>query len=290
MHKILISGANGFVGSGLIHKLKDKYDIFAVARNVTDEMRKLPVTWMECDISKNIDFVKWPDKLHSVIHLAQSRLYKNFPDGAEDMFGVNLHSTFQLLEYSRKAGVKYFIFASSGGVYKCASSKLTEKAAVKIDNFYLSSKYAAELLIANYKQFFKTVVLRFFFVYGPGQKGMLIPNLLNRVKNGEKITIDGNPGIKINPIFVDDAVNVFEPAMNLADSDLFNIAGEEAVTLTDLVKKMERLTGSTVNIEYKPSTANGDLIGDNTRMKTVLGINPEISIDNGLKLLNSALV
>ena len=54
--------------------------------------------------------------------------------------------------------------------------------------------------------------------------------------DGQPITIQGDPGIRTNPIYVDDAAAVFEPALALADSDLFNIAGDEAVTIRELVE------------------------------------------------------
>ena len=42
---------------------------------------------------------------------------------------------------------------------------------------------------------------------------MLVPSLIERVVNGEVVTVEGDPGLRINPIYVDDAVRVFEPAL-----------------------------------------------------------------------------
>jgi nucleoside-diphosphate-sugar epimerase len=221
--------------------------------------------------------------LDAIIHLAQSRHYREFPEHAKDIFDVNVDGTFQLLEYARQAGVKCFIFASSGGVYGYSYERFFETDPVNPLNFYLSSKYTAELLLANYQPYFKTIVLRFFFVYGPGQKGMLIPNLLSKVLKGELITIEGNPGFRINPICIEDAIRVFEPALNLYASTLFNIAGDEAVTLTDLVNLIGEAAERQPQIHYRANHVSGDLIGDNERMKEVLKVVPEVSLREGLR-------
>jgi nucleoside-diphosphate-sugar epimerase len=140
----------------------------------------------------------------------------------------------------------------------------------------------AESLIGNYREFFRTVVFRFFFVYGPGQERMLVPTLFDRVRRGEEVTVHGRPGTRINPIHVDDAVRVFEPALRLERSELFNVAGDETVAIEELVELMGRVAGRTVRIEHGPRVHDGDMVGDNARMKEVLGVRPEIRLDRGL--------
>jgi nucleoside-diphosphate-sugar epimerase len=244
------------------------------------------VHWIQHDLTQPLDLACLPRQANAVIHLAQSKLYRHFPDHAEDIFQVNVQSTFQLLNYARQAGVENFIYASSGGVYGYASERFTENDPVKPLNFYLSSKYAAELLLANYQSFFRTTVLRFFFVYGPGQAaGMLIPRLFSQVREGALVTIEGKPGLRINPIYVEDAVRVFLPVLKQASSAIFNVAGDETVTLTELVQLIEQATGRRAKIHYTPAQPTGDLIGDNTRMKDSLGVRPQIGLSTGLERL-----
>ena len=149
-------------------------------------------------------------------------------------------------------------------------------------NFYFGSKYSAELLIANYGTLFHTVVLRPFFVYGPGQRGMLVPNLVERVIADEPVRIEGNPGLRVNPIHVADAVRVFEPALALDRSGVFNIAGDEVVTMTELVQLIGVATKREPRIEYRDSATDGNLVGDNTAMREVLGVVPSIALRDGL--------
>jgi nucleoside-diphosphate-sugar epimerase len=283
MSRILITGAAGFIGSRLISTLRGRHELFALVQSRTQRANLIGVEWVEHDLSKPLDDARLPDRMDAIIHLAQSRYYRNFPEGSRDIFDVNIRSTFQLLEYARRVGVEYFLFASSGGVYGYSYKKFVEGDPVNPLNFYLSSKYTAELLLANYQPYFKTVVFRFFFVYGPGQNAMLIPDLISKVMKGELITIEGNPGLRINPIYIEDALRVFEPALNLSTSALFNVAGDQIVTVTELVKLVGTVSGKPALIQHKGQNPIGDLIGDNTRLKETLGVAPKMSLREGLR-------
>jgi len=283
MSRILITGAAGFIGSRLVSALRERHELFALIRPKTQSEKFVGVKWLEHDLSQPLDQVRLPDRMDAIIHLVQSRQYRKFPEGAKDIFDVNIQSTFQLLEYARRVGVNHFLFASSGGVYGYSYEKFVEGDPVNPLNFYLSSKYTSELLIANYQPFFHTVVFRFFFVYGAGQREMLIPNLVQKVINGERIVIEGDPGLRINPIYIEDAIRAFEPALQLPASALFNVAGDQIVTITELVRLIETVSGKPALIQHKGPNPVGDLVGDNSRLKKVLGVYPDTPLLQGLK-------
>lgn len=277
--KILVTGAAGFVGLHLLERLGDEHELYPVVRSAPDASRE----WVVQDLSQPLDRSRLPDRIDAVIHLAQSPRYREFPDGAEDVYAVNIHSTFELLEYARAAGAQSFVLASSGGVYGYSYEKLVETAPTFPLNFYITSKYAAESLVANYQPFFHTIVLRFFFVYGPGQDRMLVPTLIDKVRKGDQISIAGRPGQQINPIHVSDAVEVFPPALALTQSDVFNVAGDEVVSIRELVGVIEDATGESAHVRHIDPEPEGDLIGDNTRMKDVLGVQPRTSLADGIR-------
>jgi UDP-glucose 4-epimerase len=286
--KVLVTGATGFIGDRLVRRLGRIHEVVALAR--PGAAPGGDVAWVEQDLAGPLRIEALPDKLDAVVHLAQSRLYKQFPEGAEDVFEINAHSTFRLLEYARQTGVSRFIFASTGGVYGSSDKAVSETDRLNPLNFYLSSKYSAESLVKSYDNFFTTVIFRFFFVYGPGQRQMMVPTLLGRVLSGQEIVVEGNPGLRMNPIYVDDAIAVFEPALQLEQSDLFNVAGEESVTLTGLISVMEDVTGNQARLEHAPAAQPGDLVGDNSRMKNVLGVTPQTSLRDGLAAMVEAMV
>jgi nucleoside-diphosphate-sugar epimerase len=247
------------------------------------------VTWIEQDLFEPLEEKHLPEKLDGIIHLAQSRYYRNFPEKGEDIFRVNIEGTFHLLELGRKRGIKKFIYASSGGVYGYSYEKFIETDTINPVNFYLTSKYSSELLIGNYNPYFSTVVFRFFFVYGPKQKGMLIPRLIENVRKGEPIIIYGKSGVRINPIHVQDAIRAFQPSLETPVSGVLNIAGDEVVSIKELSETIGRLVGKDPVFIYEKSNIPGDIIGDNSRMKSVLGVVPEIHLDKGIAELVKSL-
>jgi len=283
--RILITGAAGFIGSRLLRVLQTQYEVFGLVRKLPAKDCLGGVHWIEQDLAEPFDYSRFPERVDVIIHLAQSRSYKQFPEGAKDIFHVNIKSTFNLLEYGRHVGAECFMLASTGGVYGHSYERFAETDPVSPLDFYLTSKFASELLIANYRKFFRTVVFRFFFVYGPGQKGMLVPRLMEKVKKSETILVEGNPGVRINPIFVEDAVRVFEAGLHLATSDLFNVAGDEVVTITELVRLIGEVVGKEPVIDYKDVKTEGNLVGDNRRMKEMLGVFPRTRMRDGLRLM-----
>ncbi len=283
MNSILVTGATGFLGSKLLPLLAGSYRVYALGRCAPEES-STDISWICSDLSTPLDLSQLPRQIDAIVHLAQSRKYDDFPASAHEIFSINTASTLDLLEYGRSAGIKIFIYASSGGIYGTGCQIFTESHSPNPVNFYHRSKYASELLLSSYEQFFSTVVFRFFFLYGAGQKRMLIGNLLSKVLRSEAISIQGNPGIRINPIYIDDAARVFEPALTLGQSAILNVAGDAIVSMTDIVDSIGREAGITPKIEYLPSD-HADLIADNTRMKEMLGVIPLISFDEGIQRL-----
>lgn len=281
--RLLISGGTGFLGHHLLVELANSHELYILTRNAAPTINVSSEHWIAQDLTQPLDYRKLPEQIDGVLHLAQSRHYREFPQMAEDIFGVNVQGTLRLLEYARKAKAQHFVYASSGGVYGYSYEKFSETNTVNPINFYLSSKYSAELLIANYRQFFHTAVLRCFFVYGPGQQGMLVPNLLSQVREGKVVTIQGNPGIRINPIYVTDAARAFAAALHIKTHSLFNIAGDETVTITDLVHMIAHEVGRPAIIQHTAGEGNGDLVGDNTRLKCILGVNPQVALADGIR-------
>lgn len=287
---MLITGGTGFIGKNLINFLKEDTEnqIFAFFRNKDKIFVENEINWINHDFSKEDIFPNkfnlLPKEIDIIVHLAQSRNYKNFPEESNDIFNVNLKSTFELLEYGRKVGIKSFIYASSGAVYPPMFGKeQSEESEVKISNFYAFSKYASELMIKQYKSYFNTIILRLFFPYGPGQRGMLMPNLIENVKNKKPISLlNTENGIKINPIYIDDVAKAIIKAINLEGENTINIAGSEIVS----IKHITKVIGSLVNQEpifSKDSNSEvSDVIGSIKKMQSLLNFTPEINLKDGL--------
>jgi UDP-glucose 4-epimerase len=279
--RVLVTGATGFIGRHVVADLGERHDVVAVAREAPHG--DTATTWIEQDLAQPLERAQFPRRVDAVIHLAQSRRYRDFPDGAGDVFAVNVHSTFQLLEWARDAGAQVFVLASTGGVYAYASHPVREDDPIRLANMYFRSKYAAEVLLGAYADLLRPVVLRPFFVYGPGQRTMLVRQLAERVASGDEIVVDGDPGIRINPLHVEDAVRVFEPALTGRVSGAVNIAGPEVVSITELVAALGEATGVQPLVRHRGSGVDGDLVASTERMRSELGVTPRIGLAEGLR-------
>lgn len=287
---ILIVGASGLLGRYLVDILKDIANLSAVVKNkINFEGTKVNV--VEVDLA-NFDVDVLPRSVDVIFYLAQSNRFREFPDGSNDMLDVNIYAPNKIIQWAVKNGVKKFIYASSGGVY--SNQPYPAKEFFQIDanhklGFYLNSKLAAEMLLKNFAPFFETfVILRPFFMYGVGQtKTMLIPRLINNIINGEKILLSGVDGIKINPIYVQDAARIVAKTIDLKGEYIFNIAGAEIVSIRELSETIGEVVGKKP-IFYQSNTNSNDLIGDISNMVEKLD-RPTINIFHGINKMVKAL-
>jgi UDP-glucose 4-epimerase len=280
--KLLVTGGTGFVGRCLIERLCPEYELVCLIADPAKAKSHPNVEWVIQDLDSPFSESNLPNDVNVIIHLAQSRQYRHFPERAWDIFHVNIQSTMALLEYGRKIGIDKFIYASSGGIYGYSYEKFIETDTTNPINFYLTTKYCSELLIGNYNSYFNTVVFRFFFVYGQGQQGMLIPRLANNIRMGDPIILYGKHGVRINPIHIEDAVQVFRPAFEQSVTGIFNVAGDEVISIKELSELIGETVGKDPKFIYDTGPVSGDIIGDNSRMKSMLGIVPKISIKAGI--------
>jgi nucleoside-diphosphate-sugar epimerase len=284
MNNILITGCNGLIGNNLVEKLKQNnlIRLFGVGRSSL-----IIKNTFQIDLSKDWSDSILPDKIDIIIHLAQSEKFREFPESAQEVFNVNTNSTLKLLDYARKAGIKKFIYASSGGVYGNSPDEFNEEEPIFMCNdlgFYLSTKFCSELLVQSYSSFFDIDILRFFFVFGEGQReDMLIPRLINSVRNNIPINLQGNEGLKLNPIYVQDAVDAIISCFKLKGNTRINIAGTEILTLRNICE----IIGSYLNKEPKFNIKTEEpkhLIADISKMKELL-MTPKTSFSEAVRKL-----
>ena len=281
--RLLVTGGTGFVGRRLVEHLSGRHELYAITRRPPPPDLAPLATWIEQDLH-DLTQASLPDRIDGIVHLAQSKQYRDFPDGAPDMFAVNVASTAAALEYGRRAGARAFVLASTGGLYGHRDHPIREREdEPRPTTYYFRSKRAAELLAEAYTDLFSVVVLRFFFVYGAGQTGMLVPTLIDKVLRGEEIVVDGDPGLHINPIHVDDAVRAFEPALELGASGTFNVAGAERLAVGDLVRLIGELAERRPRVVHAPTEREGDMVADLGRLRDELGVSPGISLADGLR-------
>jgi nucleoside-diphosphate-sugar epimerase len=280
---VLVTGATGFIGRRLLARLDGRQEVVAVARADPPAALARLARWIALDLSVPLDARALPARVDTVLHLAQSPRFREFPGGAADMRAVNVDAPAALAEYAERAGARRFVLASTGGVYAPGPAPLREDGPVAPSGFYPATRYAAELLLAPYAERFATVVLRPFFVYGATQRGFLVANLAARVLAGEPVTVQGLHGPRLNPLHVDDAARAVEAALALDAPAVVNLAGDEVTSVADLARGLAAAAGAEPAVEHAGDADPPGLVADNTRMKALLGVTPAVPLAAGLR-------
>ena len=271
----LITGSTGLIGRHVVTFLGERWKLFTVVRKagkgVLGSVETIPILH---DLSLPCDGKGFPESVDVVIHLAQSEYFREFPAHSANIFHVNTASTLYLLEYARMAKAGTFVLASSGGVYGWGDDGFNEDARIAADGeqgFYVGTKLCAEVLAENYTAFMNVIILRFFFVYGPGQRGdMLIPRLVQAVREGRAILLHGEEGFKFNPTYVTDAALAVCRALELKASHKINVGGPDTITLRRIGLEIGGILNKEPVFEVKPEEPSRHLIGDIRKMSELL--------------------
>jgi UDP-glucose 4-epimerase len=276
---VLLSGGGGFLGAALLPRLTARGEVVALNRPEAEPPDVDGVRWVSQDLTAPLSS-ELPERIDAVIHLAQSRRYREFPDGAIDVYEVNAGATVRLLDYCRRAGGVSFTYASSGSVYASGPEPVQETDVPHPGNFYAASKLAGEQAVEQFRGIMRAHALRFFFIYGPGQRNMFIPGLLGRVRAGQDVTLAGPDGIRVNPVYVDDAADAVVATLDLPRSQTINVAGPDVVSVREIAELGGRLLGRAPS--FAVGDPQADLIASIGRQSAAVGA-PTVRFEEGLR-------
>lgn len=284
---VLITGVNGFIGQHLSRSLAREHHVYGVSRVELSAGERASINFIYADLSDSAFVDTLPRDIDCVIHLAQSQQYRDFPGGADDMRRINIDATCTLLEWARKTGVQQFVFTSSANVYSGSTKLLVESDDTLPGSFYGASKLAAEHLVRQYQAYFQVDILRLFTVYGPGQKGMLIPNLIERIATGQIVTLAKGIGLYLTPIYINDVVGVIKKLIGNSSGSgfrLFNVCGDNVSSLAEIVDMLEHAIGRKANVDFVDASVPY-FTGANGALKQGAGFSSFTSLSVGLKAL-----
>jgi UDP-glucuronate 4-epimerase len=305
MKHVFITGVAGFIGSSLARTMLeqgykvsgiDNFDTFydpsikrkAVARLTEYEAFKL----YEGDIRhrETLDIIFGSEKPDLVIHLAARAGVRPSIEQPELYYDVNVTGTLMLLEAMRATGIKDMLFASSSSVYG-NNKKVPFSETDPVDNPispYAATKKAGELLCYTYHHLydFNIYCLRFFTVYGPGQRPeMAIQQFGRKISEGTPITLFGDGTTRRDYTFISDiTAGIIACANNLKGYEIFNLGNSDTISLIDLVRGIEDTLGKKAVIEWKPMQA-GDVeitFADISKARRLLNYSPGYPVHKGL--------
>lgn len=258
---IVVTGARGLLGVHLCPVLEaEGVRVIAAGRDLLD-------------LSRPFDASRLPKRVDAVVYLAQSNRFREFPEAADDIFQVNTAQLLATMDYARCAGASNFVYASTGGLYASSDEPVAEGSDyVSPMSFYAASKRAAEVLTEAYRPYFNIALLRYFFIYGAGQKReMLVPRLVDSVAEGRAVTLQGEEGLRINPVHASDAAAATAAAAWLETSATINIAGPETLSIRQMCETIGEKIGCEPHFDVKADQKPGHLIADTGRMTSLLG-------------------
>ncbi len=275
INNILVTGSTGLLGSKFTRDVSEySVNVYAVVKDLQKQIKKTNLNYLKIDLASD-----WPtsalptERIDTVIHLAQSSHFRDFPKYALDIFNVNVATTAKLLEFAQKNNVKRFIYTSSGGIYGKGSSKFNENSPlVSYEDlgYYLGSKLCSEVLVQSYAPYMDITILRPFFMYGRGQRrSMLIPRLVDKIKNRKPISLQGKGGIRLNPVHVSDAATLLNLCLLESGNRIINVAGPDVLSLKEISEIIGEKIGIKPKYEYVSGTPR-DLIGNNSLMKEII--------------------
>ncbi|MEC8251967.1 MAG: SDR family NAD(P)-dependent oxidoreductase [Planctomycetota bacterium] len=305
MKQVLITGGAGFIGSHVAHRLLaeglrvsvldnlDPYYDPAIKRRNLDELRARGedrFSFLEGDLR---DEQACREAVHGcdvVVHLAAlAGVRPSLQDPARYM-DVNVRGTQLLLNAIADARVR-FVFGSSSSVYG-GNREVPFSEDHRVDrpvSPYAASKKAGEVLCYTWHHLRGNPVtcLRFFTVYGPGQRPeMAIHKFARMISDGEPIPFFGDGSSRRDYTYVEDIAAGVRAAMEReAGYEIFNLGGSATTSLKELVAQVEASLGIPASLDRQPDQP-GDVpitYADVTRAEQALGYRPETPLAEGVK-------
>jgi UDP-glucuronate 4-epimerase len=305
--KALVTGVAGFIGSNIARRLlADGHDVVGVDA-LTDyydpqikrsNLRRADdprFRFVEGDLN-TLDLASLLADTEVVFHEAgqpgvRSSWGRDFGRYASD----NICATQRLLEEARQSGsLRRFVYASSSSVYGNAERYPTEETdRPQPVSPYGVTKLAAEHLCSLYAHNYglPTVSLRYFTVYGPGQRpDMAFTRFCRWVHAGSPIQLYGT-GEQIRDFtYVDDVV---EANLRVGDADtaqvpagaVYNVAGGSSVSMNEVLELLGTISGKEVRVE-RSAAVPGDVLrtgGTTDAIRRATGWDPKVGLREGLE-------
>lgn len=305
---VLVTGGAGFIGSHLVKKLlqnnwrviavddfNDFYDPHIKRNNVLMFSKEKDFYMVEGDITDStfISRIFSKHRPEYVVHLAARAGVRPSLESPRLYTEVNVLGTLNILEEIKKYKIKNFVFGSSSSVYG-ENKKVPFAEDDPVENQispYAVTKYAGEHICKMYATLYKMPItcLRFFTVYGPGQRpDLAICKFMVRILKDKPIEMFGDGSTSRDYTYVDDIVEgIYKSLLNPMKFEVFNLGNSNPVTLRELIALIEKTLGKKAKVVKKPMQ-KGDVertYADISKAKKILGWEPKTRIEDGLKVM-----
>lgn len=309
----LVTGAAGFIGSHLAHRLLARgeevigldnlnsyYDVTLKQARLAQLEGKPGFSFHRLDISDTAAMKAFADAHPQITHitnLAAQAGVRHSLTHPRDYASANLNGFLEILEMARHLPkLKHLAYASSSSVYG-ANTKLPFSVDDRVDHpvsLYAASKKANEMMAHSYSHLYgiPATGLRFFTVYGPwGRPDMAAFIFTRAILAGEPIQVFNNGDMRRDFTYVDDIVsgvvgcldNPPKPGQG-APHKVYNIGNHRSENLMDFIAILEKAIGKKAQIDFKPMQMGDvkDTYADIEATTRDFGFKPTTPIEAGL--------
>jgi UDP-glucose 4-epimerase len=299
MKRVLITGAAGFVGANLTHRLvAEGHQITAFVRpgsdlwrlnSITAELDVQSVDLNDADAIPNAVRQAAPDW---IFHLAVHGAYSWQNDSAS-IVSTNLTGTQRLLETCAKEGFESFVNVGSSSEYGYADHPPKEHELPKPNSYYAFAKAAATMFCRFFAEQNNLPVrtLRLYSAYGPWEDNRrLIPTLIAAAREG-KLPPLVDPDVARDYVFVEDVIDALVLAAGKPCTEygeVLNVGTGIQTTIREIVDvvrslfqiSVEPVWGSMPNRRWDTTS----WVADNGKIATSLGWAPKVPLRDGLEI------
>lgn len=302
--KILVTGADGFIGSHLVeHLVGEGHDVRAFVLYNSFGSRG----WLDsAQLARNVEFVAGDVRdmqsvraamqgCQVVLHLAALISIPYSYQAPESYLDTNVRGTMNVLQAARDLQVEKVVHTSTSEVYGTARFvPITEDHPLQGQSPYSASKIAADQMATAYFSSYQVpvAIMRPFNTYGPRQSARaVIPTVISQIAGGARMLRLGalHPTRDFN--YVGDAVRAFVATAEADDAvgEVINIGSNYEISIGDTARLIAEVMNVQVSVEMdaerlRPQASEVErLWADNTKARRVLGWKPEYGGREGLR-------
>ncbi|MBI4436410.1 MAG: NAD-dependent epimerase/dehydratase family protein [Candidatus Omnitrophica bacterium] len=307
--KVLITGGAGFIGLHLARFLLEQGQEVTICDNLSRmagedeefaELRRHPrLKWFQRDLTQISSWETLGEGYDFVYHLAAINGTSHFYTQPLQVLRVNLLTVLHLVDWASRARCGKILFASSSEVYASLTRVLPipvptdETVPGGVADFYnprfsyAGSKMAGELLFIH--SGLRMSIVRYHNVYGP-RMGFehVIPNFCTRLLQGEDPFPIFGTTYRRAFCYVSDAVRATQAVMEntKTDKQILNIGNDhEEIAMIDLARRLFEIAKRYPRIKDEPAPPGAveRRCPDITKLKQIVGFQPQVDLDRGLR-------
>tara|TARA_Y100001970_G_scaffold289951_1_gene421904 strand:- start:8018 stop:9031 length:1014 start_codon:yes stop_codon:yes gene_type:complete len=308
MHKIIVTGGLGFIGSNLIDLLlSKKFHVLNIDKvtyasnfyNVKEFTKNKNYKFIKCDLCNKYKLKKIINsyKPKAIFNLAAETHVDRSIDGPKNFIYSNIVGTFNLLEIIRNSKRKIkLIHISTDEVYgDIINGRSKEEDSYKPSSPYSATKASSDHLVSSYVRTYKIdgIITNCSNNYGPRQHPeKLIPKLIYNILNNKNLPIYGKGKNSREWIFVNDhceaLVKIYKSGRR---GEFYNIGSNYNLDNLEVVKKLINISkkklklGSKVKIKFVKDRPGHDMryAIDSNKIKKKLNWKPKVKFMDGLE-------